>query len=102
MVIQLKADSIKESTKPMVIKAFASWCPHCAVMKPIFEQLEQDLGKQYIFAEFDIDKAPELTQQFAITSIPAFIFIKNKSEVGRVVGEMPQDELTDAIKKNLG
>lgn len=56
MVTQLTQNTIKESAKPIIIKAFATWCPHCAKMKPIFEQLEKELGQEYIFAEFDNDK----------------------------------------------
>ena len=102
MVTQLTQNTIKESTKPLVIKAFASWCSHCAKMKPIFEQLEKELGQQYIFTEFDVDKDPEFTQQFNVTSLPTFIFIKNKAEVERTVGEMSESEFKATIEKYLG
>ncbi len=102
MVIQVTKDVITQSTKPIVIEAFAAWCPHCAKMKPLFEQLENELGKKYIFAEFDVDKVPELTQQFKVASLPTFIFIKNKKEVGKVIGEITQDELKKNIEKYLG
>lgn len=101
MAIQLTQDTIKQSTKPIIIKAFATWCSHCAAMKPIFERLENELGQKYIFAEFDIDAFPELTQHFNVTSLPTFIFIKNKAEAGRTVGEMTQNELEENIKKHL-
>ncbi len=102
MVTQLTENVIKESNKPIVVKAFATWCPHCAKMTPIFEQLENELGKKYLFTEFDVDKYPELTKQFNVTSLPTFIFIKNKAEVGKVIGEMSQSELKENIEKYLG
>ena len=102
MVAQLTQNSIKESTKPIVVKAFATWCPHCTKMKPIFEKLESELGKKYIFSEFDVDKSPELTQQLNVVSLPTFIFIKNKKEVGRIIGEMAESELKENIEKYLG
>ena len=102
MVMQLTENIIKESNQPVVIKAFASWCPHCAIMKPIVEELEKELGQKYSFAEFDVDNDPELTQQFNVASLPTFIFIKNKTEVGRVIGEMSKSELKENIEKYLG
>lgn len=101
MIAQLTHDIIEQSTKPIIIKSFASWCPHCSTMKPIFEQLEKELGQKYTFTEFDVDKYPDLTQQFKIASLPTFIFIKNKNEVGRILGEMTQNELEKNIEKYL-
>ena len=101
MITQLTQSTIQESTKPIVIKAFATWCPHCAVMKPIFEALEKELGQKYLFAEFDVDKYPELTEQFNVSSLPTFIFIKNKIETGRTMGEMTPEDLKKNIEKHL-
>lgn len=51
-------DVVEKSAKPVVIKAFATWCPHCTKMKPLVEQLEKELGNKYVFAEFDVDESP--------------------------------------------
>jgi thioredoxin 1 len=67
-------------------------------MKPIFEELEKELGQKYMFTEFDVDKDQELTQQFKVTQLPTFIFIKNKIETERVVGEIGKDELKKILK----
>lgn len=103
MVVALSQDILEKSTKPIVIKAFATWCPHCAKMKPLFDNLEKELGKKYIFAEFDVDESEELTKQFNVKSLPTFIFLKDKNEeAGRESGEMSQDELKELIEKHLG
>lgn len=102
MVTQFTQNTATEATKPIVVKAFATWCPHCTKMKPIFETAEKELGKKYLFTEFDVDKSQDLTQKLNVTSLPTFIFIKNKKEVGRAIGEMTQDELKDIIEKYLG
>lgn len=101
MPIPLKKDTIEQANKPVIIEAFASWCPHCTKMRPIFEQLEKDLGANYIFSRFDVDEDEELTSQFGIQSLPTFIFIKNKSEVGREMGEMSSEDLKGFIEKYL-
>ena len=101
MVEQLTADSVQKSHRPIVIMAFATWCPHCAKMEPLFKQLDNELGKKYMFATFDVDQFPELTQQFNVVSLPTFIFIKDKKEVARVIGEMTQADLKMNIEKNL-
>ncbi|MCL4361827.1 thioredoxin family protein [Candidatus Dependentiae bacterium] len=104
MVITLTPQNIQnviDKSDKIIIDAFASWCPHCARMKPIFEKLEKELGTKYVFAEFDIDEAKDLASQLSVESLPTFIFIKNKKEVGRIIGEIPENNLKKAIGENL-
>lgn len=101
MATQLKQDTIEKATKPVIIEAFASWCPHCTKMRPIFDELEKEFGQKYIFAEFDVDEFENFTSQFNITSLPTFIFINDKEEIGREVGEMPPDQLKKHIENYL-
>lgn len=100
MSITFTKDLIDQSKKPIVMKAFATWCPHCSDMKPIFNQLEKELP-QFTFAELDIDQSKDLATEFDIKSLPTFIFIKNKKEVGRILGEMTKEELQNNIEKYL-
>lgn len=102
MVQELTSSMSNKLNQPTIIKAFALWCPHCTKMKPIFEELERKHGKKYLFVEFDTDASPDLTEQFQVSSLPTFIFIKNNKEVGRIEGELSQDELDQAITKYLG
>lgn len=102
MPIPFTNNLITNTTKPIIIKAFATWCPHCKKMTPLVQELEKELGAHYTFAEFDVDKDQEFTTQFKIESLPTFIFIKNKHEVGRVIGEMTKDELKQSIEQYLG
>lgn len=101
MSIQYTQELSATSTKPIIIMAFATWCPHCEKMKPIYKELEQELGNAYIFSEFDIDEFEDLTTQLNVESLPTFIFIKNKQEVTRALGEMPKDDLKNLIETNL-
>src|SRR3990172_12348154 len=34
---------IQTSTMPIIIKCSATWCPPCKAMKPLYEQLAQEL-----------------------------------------------------------
>lgn len=101
MPLQLTQEIIDTSTKPVIINASASWCPHCNAMKPIYEELEKEMGDKYIFTEFDVDLHEDLTGTWQIHSLPTFIFIKNKKEVNRVTGEMVRYELKQLIEDNL-
>lgn len=101
MPVQFTQNLIENSTKPMIVEAFATWCPHCTKMRPIYQELEKELGNKYIFSEFDIDEYEDLATQFDVQSLPTFIFIKNQKEVARALGQMSKEELQQLIEKNL-
>lgn len=83
--------------KPVIIDVYALWCGPCMNMKPSYEALAQELGDAYVFAELNVDEARDVAIDFNVTSVPTFIFIKNKVVVGREVGYMPKDDLKIAI-----
>lgn len=87
--------------KPMIIKAFTESCPHCKIMKPIYEHVAQKLQNQYLFTEFDASQHRELTKHFNITRVPTFICIKDNKEVGRLEGSMSEKKLEDSIHLKL-
>lgn len=92
---------ISQSTIPVVIKIYASWCGPCQQMTPIFEELSKELAGKYKFAQLNVDDARELSIKYGVTSIPTFIFIKNNAIVGKEVGYMGKEELKAVIEEHL-
>ena len=85
-----------------VLKFGAVWCPGCLVMKPRWQEIEQDLP--WLKTEYyDIDKNKDMAKKYNIESgtIPTFIFLdKNGNEFKRMHGEIDKDKLINFIKKN--
>lgn len=92
---------IEHEEKPLVLKAYATWCGHCIANKPIYEAVADELSNKYLFGQFNIEEEKELAHTFGVTGVPAFIFIKDKKVAGSQSGALPQDKLTNAIKENL-
>lgn len=93
--------SISKSSKPVVIDVFATWCGPCQYMKPIFEEVAQELGESYVFAELNVDEAREVAIKFGVSSVPTFLFIKNGELVGKETGSMSKEDLTSKLHKYL-
>jgi thioredoxin 1 len=93
---------IQESTKPVVIDAYASWCGPCMYMKPIFEELSKEYADKYLFAELNVDDAREVAIQYGVSSVPTFIFIKEGAIKAKETGAMSKEDFVDKIKEILG
>lgn len=88
---------IMESTMPVVVDIYASWCGPCQLMMPIVEELEKELSAKVKFVKMNVDDNRDLTIQFGVTSVPTFLFIKNGDIKQRETGYMSKDALKEKI-----
>lgn len=96
------AQLIENSSLPVVVDAYATWCGPCQHMAPSFEELSQQYQGTYSFLKLDVDDARDLAIQFGISSVPTFLFFKHGKLVGTDLGYMSKAELESSIKKYLG
>lgn len=74
----------------------AEWCNPCKKVRPVVEEI----NREYSDAKFiivDADSEIELTDNFAVKSIPTFILIKDGEEVSRLTGAKTKEELLNFI-----
>jgi len=93
---------IEESTKPIVLDVYAPWCGPCQHMMPIIEEVEKELGGKYKFAKINVDEARELSIKYGVSSVPTFVFIKDKEVKGKETGYMGKEDFKEKIESYLG
>lgn len=106
MAVKITNDNFKTEIEqeqgPIVLDIFANWCGPCQQMKPIFEELENELGEAYKFVELNVDDARDISIKYGVTSVPTFIFIKEGQIKGKETGYMSKDDLKEKIESYLG
>lgn len=84
-----------------LVDFFAEWCNPCQALKPVLHELSDKFGDKLKFYSLNVDEAPELCEEFRITSIPCLVILKNGKEVSRSVGFLPETALENWIKENI-
>lgn len=85
-----------------ILKIGADWCSSCLVMRPRFQEIEQQyswLNTKY----YDFDEDKKVMEKYDIkdTRLPVFIFLNKKGEEFlRLNGEVPKDKLIKLIKEH--
>jgi thioredoxin 1 len=84
---------VLESTKPVLVDFWASWCGPCRMQLPILGQVAQTVGDRAVVGKINVDEQPELAQMFGVMSIPTLIVFENGKVADRTMGVTPKDRL---------
>lgn len=70
----------------VVIDCFATWCPPCQQMAPVFDKLAGDYP-DVVFIKMDMDQVPAfLKSELSVWALPTFVFFKHGKKAGSFMG----------------
>lgn len=91
-------ETISNSTEPVLVDFFADWCGPCQTMNPIIDEVLNELGGKIKLLKLNVDKNPQLSQQFGVRSIPHYILFKKGKILWRKGGIITKRDLEKALK----
>ncbi|MCT3897480.1 thioredoxin family protein [Elizabethkingia anophelis] len=90
-----------ESEQLTMVNFHATWCPPCVAMKPNLDEVVAEYGESINYERIDIDKDPELAQQFGIRSVPTTMLFKSGKLKWKHSGIVPSNELGKLVQENI-
>src|SRR5947207_15618055 len=92
-------DVIDASTSlPVLVDAWAEWCPPCRMIAPVLDQLAAESNGRYKIAKLNVDENPRTSQQFGIRSIPTLLIFKSGKVVDQIVGAAPKQAIAARLQ----
>ena len=77
----------------------AEWCGSCKMMKPAFAKFVEEMKDSITHEIVDVESNSELSMQYNVRNIPAFVFVKDGKEVERLIGARPTSEFKTIVTK---
>ncbi len=86
---------------PVVVDFWAPWCAPCRSLTPILEKVARDYEGRVKVVKVNSDENQELSQTFAIRSIPNVIAFKDGRPAAQFMGAIPEGEVRAFFDKLL-
>jgi thioredoxin 1 len=92
---------VRQSALPVAVDFFATWCPPCKALAPIFDRVAGGYVGKVNFVKINTDEAQDLSAEFGIRGVPTLMFFKDGKSVKSLVGLRPETEIKATVDSLL-
>jgi thioredoxin 1 len=92
---------VLSSDQPVLVDFWAPWCGPCKMLSPVVEKVAAANEGRVKFVKLNTDEHPNIGGQYGIHGIPCLILFKGGKDIDRIVGFVPERQITAMLAKHL-
>lgn len=86
-------EKVLGGTGKVLVDFFATWCGPCRMIAPAIEEIAVEKAGEVEVYKIDIDKSPDIAQQFGIRGVPTLMVFEGGKPVSQMVGAQPKAQI---------
>lgn len=95
------AEVVENSSVPVLVDLWATWCGPCRMVSPALEQLASERAGKLKLVKVDVDKAPGISERFTVRAVPTLLLLDHGQVLGRQSGAAPVAALRNWLDQTL-
>ena len=97
------SEEVLNSSLPVLVDFWASWCTSCKMMAPILEEISMEMKDKIKMVKIDAGNPAnqELVTKYEIQNLPGIKLVKNNQVIGEFFGIHSKDSLIKGIDEYL-
>ena len=95
------AAEVLQSSVPVLVDFWATWCGPCRTISPVVEELAKEFSGRIKVTKLNVDENPGTPSEYSVRGIPTLIVFKGGKVLDQIVGAVPKARLVQMIEKAL-
>ena len=104
--ITLNSDNFKsevlDSSVPVLVDFWATWCGPCRMVGPIVEELAEDYDGKAKIGKVNTEENAALAGEYGVISIPTLLIFKDGKPVDQIIGAVPKNIIAQKLDSVIG
>ena len=95
-------EKVLKTDGPVLVDFFGSWCAPCVKMKPMLEEMAEELSGKLTVVQVEVSEAPDTAGRYDVMGVPTLVVFVGGEPKEMLAGSVSKADILKALEPHLG